>query len=75
MSNISVDNIMRNRLIRLPEVMKTTHKSRSSIYAGIDDGTFGQPVKTGSRSVAFVEADVYAWVEARIAVQVDTLNR
>lgn len=56
-----------NRFIRLQEVIKITGRSRSSIYSGINDGTFVQPIKIGPRAIAFVEAEVYEWVDKKIA--------
>ena len=45
MSNIS--------LLRLPEVMLRTGKSRSTIYAEIKEGTFPKSIKIGKRAVAW----------------------
>jgi prophage regulatory protein len=58
---------MQNTLLRLPDVVKLTKRSRSSIYAGIKDGSFVQPIKIGERSIAFIEREVQEWIEARIA--------
>ena len=58
---------MNNKFIRLPEVISITGMSRSSIYARINDGTFVKPVKLGPRLIGFVEAEVYEWVEKKIA--------
>tara|TARA_R110002049_G_scaffold111070_5_gene260205 strand:- start:152 stop:361 length:210 start_codon:yes stop_codon:yes gene_type:complete len=52
------------RLIKLPEVEKLTGKSRSAIYS---DPSFPRPVKLSKRASAFVESEVYAWIESRIA--------
>ncbi len=38
---------------RPPEVIKRTGRSRSSIYLGIEDGTFPKPVKLGARSIGW----------------------
>jgi len=54
------------RLLRLPDVIRRTGKSKSGIYA--DDG-FPKPVKLGPRAVAWVESEVEAWVTERIAVR------
>ena len=53
-----------NRLIKLPEVETLTGKRRSAIYR---DPTFPRPVKLGPRASAWVESEVYAWIESRIA--------
>jgi prophage regulatory protein len=58
---------MQTALLRLPEVIKITGRSRSSIYAGIKDGSFVQPIKIGERAIAFVQVEVEEWVQGRIA--------
>ena len=54
------------RLIRLSEVQRLTGLSRTGIYARIAEGTFPKRVPLGGRAVAWVEAEVAAWVAARI---------
>lgn len=54
-------------LIRLDVVRARTGLSRSGVYQKIADGNFPKPVAIGSRAVAWVESEVTAWVEARIA--------
>jgi prophage regulatory protein len=54
------------QLIRLPEVLKMTGLSRSSVYRRVDAGTFPKAVALGGRSVAWVEEEIKAWIEARI---------
>ena len=57
---------MTDRIIRLPEVIKMTGLSRSSIYAFKDAGTFPETVKLGKRSVGWVEAQVIEWISTRV---------
>ena len=52
------------RLLRLKQVLATTGKSRSSVYA---DPSFPKPISIGQRSVAWVEDEVAAWVAKRIS--------
>lgn len=54
-------------LLRLPKVVERTGKSRSAIYRGVAEGTFPKPVRASARSVAWVEAEVEAWIAQRIA--------
>lgn len=56
-----------NRIIRRREVEHRTGLSRSSIYLGIAEGTFPPPVKLGVRAVGWVDAEISAWLAARIA--------
>jgi prophage regulatory protein len=55
------------RLIRMPLVIERTGLSRSTIYARAKAGTFPKPVNLGNSLSAWVEDEVAAWVEARIA--------
>lgn len=52
------------RLLRLPEVVRVTGKSRSNIYG---DPTFPRPVKISPRASAWIESEVIDWIESRIA--------
>ncbi len=58
------------RLIRLREVMARVGLPRSSIYARIKEGTFPASVRLGdgekSRSVAWSEATIDAWIAERL---------
>lgn len=51
------------RLMRLPETLRKTGLSRSRLYA---DQGFPQRVHLGARGVAWVEAEVDEWINARI---------
>lgn len=55
------------RLIRLPEVLRRTGLSKSSIYRREAEGTFCKRVKLGDRVTCYREDEVSAWVEARTA--------
>lgn len=58
---------MARRLIRLPQVIARTGLSRSTIYARAKAGAFPKPVNLGNSLSAWVEDEIDAWVEARIA--------
>lgn len=51
--------------MRLPEVMKMTGLSRSTIYAMVARGEFPAPVKLGARASGWRVSDVVRWCEAR----------
>lgn len=55
------------KLLRLAEVKDRTGYSRSWIYKLIEQNRFPQPIKIGSRSIAFVEREVEEWINQRIA--------
>lgn len=58
---------MQKTLIKLPEVMRRTGHGRAWIYRLISNNRFPKQVKNGSRSSAWVEDEVDAWIDARIA--------
>jgi prophage regulatory protein len=58
------------RLLRLPEVLSRTSCSRSALYQRIAEGSFPRPTRLGGsscRSVAWLESEVAAWIQARVA--------
>lgn len=54
-------------LLKLPAVQAKTCKTTSRIYAEMAEGTFPKPIKIGSRAVAWVESEIDAWIESKIA--------
>ena len=58
---------MLRKILRLPQVEEATGESRSTIYKRICDGEFPKPVKLGAKSVGWVEDEISAYNEARIA--------
>ncbi len=53
------------RLIRRREVERRTGHGRSTLYDWVASGRFPRPVRTGPRSVAWIEAEVSDWIAAR----------
>ena len=58
---------MPHTMLRFPTVKARTGLSRSTIYLRISRGTFPAPVSLGDRAVGWIEAEVHAWLTARIA--------
>ena len=56
---------MTEKLIRRPEVEARTGLSRSTIYDWMKRGVFPQPVRLGTRLVAWRESDIAVWLESR----------
>jgi prophage regulatory protein len=54
------------KILRLPEVIRVTGESRSTIYKRIAEGSFPKPVKLGPKSVGFVEEEVAEYNERKI---------
>lgn len=60
---------MIQRILRLPEVRQATGLGRSSIYAGMDAGTFPMSVPIGEKAVGWLESEIQNWQETRIAAR------
>ncbi|MFB5173298.1 AlpA family transcriptional regulator [Erwinia amylovora] len=58
---------MSKSLIRLSEAQRRTGYSKAWLYRLISQNRFPLPVKIGSRSIAFVESEIDAWINQRIA--------
>ena len=54
-----------DRLIKLPEVLRLTGLSRSTLYRKLKEGDFPRPVQLGKRAVAWRESEVIAWINGR----------
>lgn len=52
-------------ILRLPEVIKITGLSRSTIYAMMDRDEFPKPVSLGARAVGWLEDEIKEWVSSR----------
>lgn len=52
---------------RRPAVEAKTGLSRSTIYEKIKNGTFPKPIKLGPRAVGWLETEIDAWLEERLA--------
>jgi prophage regulatory protein len=55
------------RILRRVEVERATGLPRATIYDKIAKGMFPRPIKLGIRSVGWLETEIIAWQEARIA--------
>jgi len=60
------ETLQKEHFLRLTEVMKRTGLSRSAIYLNINEGNFPQSVNLSARSVAWLESEIDAWMQARI---------
>ena len=54
-----------DRLLSLPEVVRLTGLSRSTLYRKVKEGDFPLPVKLGKRAVGWRESEVIAWINGR----------
>ena len=65
-NSILGDANMVTKILKLPEVKLRTAKSRSTIYQGVNDGTFPKPIKIGPRAVGWIESEIEAHNQACI---------
>ena len=54
---------------RLPEVLRQTGLSRSTIYEMISRGEFPRQVKLGRRAVGWIANDVDEWIHSKVECQ------
>lgn len=54
-------------LIRLPEVLRRSALSKTSVYDLMKAGDFPASIPLGGKAVAWLESDVEAWIQGRIA--------
>lgn len=55
------------RILRMKMVVEITGLARSTVYKYIAEGIFPKPITLGGRSVGWVESEVFAWIQARVA--------
>ena len=58
----------KDNVVRLPEVINRTGRSRSSIYADVKTGRFPQPFKLGvnARAIGWSEAAIDRWIREQM---------
>jgi prophage regulatory protein len=56
----------RPKLLSIAEVSEITKYRKSSIYNKVRLGEFPRPISLGERSIAWLESDIYDWIEERI---------
>lgn len=54
--------------MRLPEVMKMTGLSRSSIYQLMKDGKFPKSIRISERTTVWVYAEVQTWMQVQMNI-------
>jgi prophage regulatory protein len=65
---------MSHKIIRLPEVVKITGLSRSTIYLRMSKSDFPQSISLGERAVGWLESDVEDWLEACVVASKEASN-
>jgi prophage regulatory protein len=58
-----------HRIYRKKELLELTGLKRTTIQEAIEAGTFPKPIPLGARSIGWLESEILAWQQARIAVR------
>jgi len=66
-----------NRLLRLPRVEDLTGLRKSQIYEAVERGVFSKPIQIleGGRAVGWIESEIAAYLETRIAARDETTSK
>lgn len=56
-----------DRMLRMAAVEQFSGLKKSSIYAGIKDGSFPAPVRLSARAVAWKESALIRWQQTRLS--------
>lgn len=68
MNDITIRGVpMKNRLIRIDEVMYLTSLSRPTIYRYMKAKLFPQSLNLGGGAIAWKESDIYNWMASLVA--------
>ena len=65
---------IKSPFITLPEAVKATHCPRSTILKYSNLGRFPRVVRLLGNRIAFVRADVEAWIETRLDASKEAAN-
>lgn len=54
------------QFLRVRKVTEMVGFSKTTLYARVKDGSFPKPIRLGPHSVAFLESDIFKWMESRL---------
>ncbi|MFL9933482.1 AlpA family transcriptional regulator [Paraburkholderia sp. RL18-103-BIB-C] len=55
------------RILRITDVIHKVGMPRSSVYRAASLGEFPKPIKLGEKASGWLESDVDAWIDSRVA--------
>jgi prophage regulatory protein len=64
-----------DRMLRLPEVLKRTGLSRSTLYRKVEAGTFPHQISISTRCAAWRQSAVEDWLRNPVFYHVDDPNQ
>ena len=59
---------MAHNILRLPQVKAKSGLPTSGIYKRISEGAFPKQINLGGRTVGWLESDIDAWIDKRLAI-------
>tara|TARA_B100001250_G_C19044506_1_gene463135 strand:- start:72 stop:305 length:234 start_codon:yes stop_codon:yes gene_type:complete len=57
---------IRERFLRMPEIVQTTGLCKATIYNKINDGSFPKQIPIGSNIVVWLESEIKEWMDNQI---------
>ena len=63
------------KILRMPEVKRTTGLGRSTIYKKIAEKTFPEPISISVKAVGWLESDIQKWIEEKIKASANQNNK
>jgi len=57
---------IRERHLRIPEIVHRTGMSRTTIYDRINEGKFPKQIPLGSNLVVWLESDIQNWLQQQV---------
>lgn len=61
------ETTMSMKVLRMPALRAGTGMSQANIYRLVQKGQFPKPIKLSTQSSGWIESEVIAWLESRIA--------
>lgn len=61
-----MSNEIKERILRLQEVMERTGIGRTCIYNWMNEGLFPRSIHLGAKAVGWLESEIDAWIESRV---------
>jgi prophage regulatory protein len=55
------------KVLRLPDVQDKTGLRHTTIYKGVQEGTFPRPIPLGAKARGWIESEVDDWIAERVA--------
>ncbi|MDH5548082.1 MAG: AlpA family transcriptional regulator [Gammaproteobacteria bacterium] len=58
---------MSDIVLRLPDVVRRTGMSKSTIYMMVGEGSFPAPIKLSHRAIGWRESEIDSWIAKKVS--------